>query len=588
MPKGEKYNYLKNKHLMWRCLSYFSPYKFRIFIAFVSMAVVAAATAATAYLIQPAMDDIFINKDREALMIVPVAFVLVMLIKGVFRFLQTYLMNTAGLLVLEKLRNDLFEKIICLPMGFFEESQVGMLMSRILNDVMEIRQSLPSFIMMIREVVTIIGLIGLVFYRDPYLAFFAVLVLPLAIFPFFYFGRKLRKLGRKNQVKISDINALLQESFSGVKVIKAFANEKRESGRFEEENGRLVKIAIKQVLHSELSSRVMEIVGAFGIGLVLWYGGKEVIEGHSTPGTFFSFIAALIMLYEPVKKINNANLTIQRAFAGAERVFEILDSEEINTEKGGNLELELPFRSLEINNLTFKYPSSEQPVLEDINLVVNAGQKVAIVGHSGSGKTTLVNLIPRFYDSRNGSITLNGKPLNEYSLKSLRLNIGMVSQDTFLFNATVRENIAYVDSSSSFESVKKAADTAFAHDFIEKLPEGYETMVGERGVRLSGGQKQRLTIARALLKNPSLLILDEATSALDTEAERIVQLALENLMKDRTSIVIAHRLSTVLSADMILVMEKGRIVDRGTHRELLETSSLYQKLYNMQFQDTQK
>ncbi|WP_320172610.1 ABC transporter transmembrane domain-containing protein [Maridesulfovibrio sp.] len=573
---------------MWRCLSYFSPYKFRIFIAFVSMAVVAAATAATAYLIQPAMDDIFINKDREALMIVPVAFVLVMLIKGVFRFLQTYLMNTAGLLVLEKLRNDLFEKIICLPMGFFEESQVGMLMSRILNDVMEIRQSLPSFIMMIREVVTIIGLIGLVFYRDPYLAFFAVLVLPLAIFPFFYFGRKLRKLGRKNQVKISDINALLQESFSGVKVIKAFANEKRESGRFEEENGRLVKIAIKQVLHSELSSRVMEIVGAFGIGLVLWYGGKEVIEGHSTPGTFFSFIAALIMLYEPVKKINNANLTIQRAFAGAERVFEILDSEEINTEKGGNLELELPFRSLEINNLTFKYPSSEQPVLEDINLVVNAGQKVAIVGHSGSGKTTLVNLIPRFYDSRNGSITLNGKPLNEYSLKSLRLNIGMVSQDTFLFNATVRENIAYVDSSSSFESVKKAADTAFAHDFIEKLPEGYETMVGERGVRLSGGQKQRLTIARALLKNPSLLILDEATSALDTEAERIVQLALENLMKDRTSIVIAHRLSTVLSADMILVMEKGRIVDRGTHRELLETSSLYQKLYNMQFQDTQK
>ncbi|WP_432736194.1 ABC transporter ATP-binding protein [Maridesulfovibrio sp. FT414] len=585
MPTGDKYSYVKNKHLIKRCLSYFVPYKFRIFVAFVSMGFVAAATAATAYLIQPAMDDIFINKDRQALMLVPIAFVLVMLIKGVFRFLQSYLMNTAGLLVLERLRNDLFEKIVCLPMGFFEESQVGMLMSRILNDVMEIRQSLPSFVMMIREVVTIIGLIGLVFYRDPYLACFAVLVLPLAIFPFFYFGRKLRKLGRKNQVKISDINAQLQEAFSGVKVIKAFANEKLESGKFEVENNRLVRIAIKQVLHSELSSRVMEIVGAFGIGLVLWYGGKEVIDGNSTPGTFFSFIAALIMLYEPVKKINNANLTIQRAFAGAERVFEILDSPDIHVEKGGSTELELPFEKLEIKNLTFSYSSSDRPVLDNINLDVTAGQKVAIVGPSGSGKTTLVNLIPRFYDSADGKILLNGRNLGEYSLKSLRLNIGMVSQDTFLFNASVRDNIAYVDHGASEDNVIKAAQTAFAHEFIEKLPEGYETVVGERGVRLSGGQKQRLTIARALLKNPPLLILDEATSALDTEAERIVQLALENLMKDRTSIVIAHRLSTVLSADVIVVMEKGKIVSKGTHKELLETSPLYQKLYNMQFQD---
>lgn len=569
-------------------MAYFLPYKFKIFISFISMGFVAAATAGTAYLIQPAMDDIFINKDREALMLVPIAFVVVMLIKGFFRFLQTYLMNTTGLLVLERLRNDLFEKIVCLPMDFFEESQVGMLMSRILNDVMEIRQSLPSFIMMIREVVTIVALIGLVFYRDPYLAFFSVLVLPLAIYPFFFFGRKLRKLGRKNQVKISDINALLQEAFSGVKVIKAFANEKLESTRFEGENNRLVRIAIKQVLHSELSSRVMEIVGAFGIGLVLWYGGKEVIEGNSTPGTFFSFIAALIMLYEPVKKINSSNLTIQRALAGAERVFEILDSPEINTEKGGNRDLDLPFEKLEIKGLSFSYSSSESPVLKDINLDVKAGQKVAIVGPSGSGKTTLVNLIPRFYDSQEGSIKLNGRNLDDYTLKSLRLNIGMVSQETFLFNASVRDNIAYVDSSSSMESIITSAKTAFAHEFIEKLPEGYDTMIGERGVRLSGGQKQRLTIARALLKNPPLLILDEATSALDTEAERIVQLALENLMKDRTSIVIAHRLSTVLSADIIVVMERGKIVARGSHKELLESSPLYQKLYNMQFQDNQK
>lgn len=585
MPKGGKYSYLKNKHLIKRCLSYFGPYKFKIFVAFVSMGIVAAATAGTAYLIQPAMDDIFINKDREALKLVPIAFVMVMLIKGVFRFLQTYLMNSTGLLVLEKLRNDLFNKIICLPMDFFEESQVGMLMSRILNDVIEIRASLPSFIMMIREACTILCLIGLVFYRDPYLATFAILVLPLAIFPFFYFGRKLRKLGRKNQSKISDINALLQESFSGVKVIKAFANEKRETGKFEEENGRLVRIAIKEVLNSELSSRIMEIVGAVGIGLVLWYGGSQVVDGHSTPGTFFSFIAALVMLYEPIKKINTSNHTIQRALAGAERVFEILDSPNINVEKGGSVELGQDFKKLEIKDLTFSYPSSEKPVLDNINLDVETGQKIAIVGPSGSGKTTLVNLIPRFYDARNGAIRINGRAVSDYTLKSLRLNIGMVSQETFLFNASVRDNIAYVSLDSSLESVQQSAKNAFAHEFVEKLPEGYETMVGERGVRLSGGQKQRLTIARALLKNPPLLILDEATSALDTEAERIVQMALENLMKDRTSIVIAHRLSTILSADVIVVMEKGKIVSKGSHKELLEKCPLYIKLYNMQFQD---
>ncbi|WP_320175632.1 ABC transporter transmembrane domain-containing protein [Maridesulfovibrio sp.] len=585
MPKGGKYSYLKNKHLIKRCLSYFGPYKFKIFIAFVSMAIVAAATAATAYLIQPAMDDIFINKDREALKLVPIAFVLVMLIKGVFRFLQTYLMNSTGLLVLERLRNDLFNKIICLPMNFFEESQVGMLMSRILNDVIEIRASLPSFIMMIREACTIICLIGLVFYRDPYLAAFAVLVLPLAIFPFFYFGRKLRKLGRKNQSKISDINALLQESFSGVKVIKAFANENRETGKFKEENGRLVRIAIKEVLNSELSSRIMEVVGAIGIGLVLWYGGSQVIEGQSTPGTFFSFIAAMVMLYEPIKKMNTSNHTIQRALAGAERVFEILDSPKINVEQGGSVEWEQDFKKLEIKDLTFSYPSSEKPVLDNINLDVEAGQKIAIVGPSGSGKTTLVNLIPRFYDASEGSIAINGRAVSDYTLKSLRLNIGMVSQETFLFNASVRDNIAYVSQDASLESVQQSARNAYAHEFVEKLPEGYETMVGERGVRLSGGQKQRLTIARALLKNPPLLILDEATSALDTEAERIVQMALENLMKDRTSIVIAHRLSTVLSADVIVVMEKGKIVSKGSHKELLEKCPLYIKLYNMQFQD---
>jgi subfamily B ATP-binding cassette protein MsbA len=582
---GEKNKYLDNKQLAKRCLSYFMPYKFKVLIAFISMTFVAGATAATAYLIQPAMDDIFINKDRDALILIPVAFVGVMLIKGIFRFLQIYLMNTTGLNVLETLRNELFSKIISLPMPFFEESQVGMLMSRILNDVTLIRESLPSFIMMLRESITIIGLVGLVFYRDPYLAFWSVLVLPLAIYPFIYFGKKLRKLGRKNQGKISDINSLLQESFSGIKVIKAFANETKEKNKFANENHRLVSIAIKQILNSELSSRVMELVGALGVGLVLWYGGLKVINGESTPGTFFSFITALIMLYEPIKKINTANMTIQNAFAGAERVFQILDNSNVKVESGGDKEFCAPFKKLELKNLRFCYPGAKEEALKGINLTVNAGQKIAIVGPSGSGKTTLVNLIPRFYDQNEGEILLNGLPNSEYKLQSLRLNIGMVSQENFLFNSSVRDNIAYVQQSSPFEEVVSAAKTAFAHDFIQELPEGYDTIVGERGVRLSGGQKQRLTIARALMKNPSLLILDEATSALDTESERIVQMALENLMKDRTSIVIAHRLSTVLSADVILVMQHGEIISSGRHKDLLNSCPLYSKLYKMQFEE---
>jgi ATP-binding cassette, subfamily B, bacterial MsbA len=585
LAKEKTLHYFGNRHLIMRCLGYFMPHKVKVLAAFLSMFVVAGCTAAMAYLVKPAIDQIFVNRDVEALKLLPFMLMGVMVTKCCFRFVQTYYMNSVGMRVIEALRNDLYEKIVVLPMRFYEESQVGMLMSRILNDVVEIRNSVPSLVMLIREIFEVAGLIGVVFYQDAELAFYAVVVVPIAAYPLVYFGKKLRKLGRKSQAGVANINVFLQESFSGIKVIKAFATEQLETQRFRGENNKLMTLTVKQVLNSELSSRVIDMLSSVGIGLVIFYGGMRVINGTTTAGTFFSFMASLILLYEPIKKIDSCNMDIQRALAGAERVFDILDSPHVVTESGGASEVELPFKSLEFRDVRFTYPSGTRPALDGIDLDVRAGERVAIVGPSGSGKTTLVHLIPRFYDINSGALLLNGRPLTDYTLKSLRLTQGIVSQDAFLFNATVRDNIAYGQAGFSQEEIEGAAKAAFAHDFIMELPEGYDTIIGERGARLSGGQKQRLTIARALLKNPPLLILDEATSALDTESERIVQLALENLMRDRTSIVIAHRLSTILSAHLIVVMEDGKIVAQGKHHKLLETCPLYAKLYQMQFAD---
>ncbi len=581
-------DYKTNIRLLKRCLRYFEPYKWRIFLAMLSMGTVALCTGASAYLVKPALDDIFINKKVYALYVLPPIFVGVIIMKGLGRFLQNYLMQSCGLKVLETLRNELFTKMSMLPLKFFEENQVGMLMSRIIYDVMAIRSSMPAVIMILRQLLTMFILIGVVFYQDAYLATWAVLVLPLALFPFVFFGRKLRKLSRKNQVKLADISVFLQESFSGIRVIKAFANEPEEQERFARENGRLNRIYLREVIFNELSSPVMELVGAIGMGLVILYGGIQVIEGQSTPGTFFSFMAGLLMLYDPIKKMNDSNKDIQRAMAGAERVFEILETDNIQIEKDGTIELQGALEELRFENITFSYPDCPTPALNGVSFDVRAGETVAIVGPSGSGKSTLVNLIPRFYLPQQGNIILNGHNVTEYTLKSLRLHIGLVSQDTFLFNVNVSKNIAYGKGELNMDKVEEAAKAAYAHDFIIKLPKGYDTIIGERGVKLSGGQKQRLTIARALLKNPPLLILDEATSALDTHAERIVQQALDNLMQDRTSLVIAHRLSTVIGADRILVMEKGKIVAQGNHTQLLNSCPLYQQLYSMQFHDLQE
>jgi subfamily B ATP-binding cassette protein MsbA len=410
--------------------------------------------------------------------------------------------------------------------------------------------------------------------------------MPIAIYPFVYFGQKIRKYGRRMQHEFSDINVVLEENFSGIKVIKAFANEIREEFRFKKENDSFTRLLVRRTLYSEGSSRIMDIIAAVAGATVMWVGGNQVLKGTMTPGDLTAFLLCLVQLYDPIKKLNASNHDIQGGLAGAERVFDILDSPDITVEDDGKTVFDGDLKEISFKNVSFTYPNTDVPAVDDLSLDIKAGQRVAIVGRSGSGKTTLVNLLPRFYSPQSGSITINGVPLDEFTLESLRINLGLVSQDTFLFNVSVAENIAYSHKEFRIEDVQEAARAAFAHDFIMEMPDGYDTVVGEGGVKISGGQKQRLTIARAIMKDPSLLILDEATSALDTESERIVQQALENLMVGRTSIVIAHRLSTILNADVIIVMQDGRIVAKGTHQELLQVSPIYEGLYRTQFEDT--
>lgn len=572
--------------LALRVFRYFLPYKWAMLVALIASGVVSATTAGTAWLIKPALDDIFIRQDAQALIYVPLAFITLTAFKGLGRYVQNWCMHFSALRVLETLRQELFHKIINLPLPFYEEAQVGALMSRVINDVGMIRQSLPAFIQIIRQVITMISLLYVVFQQNFELACWALVVLPVAGFPLSLFSRALRRYGRKNAEVNASISSMLQELLSGIRVIKAFATEKEETARFNEENAKIIRINFRQSCVSELSSPVMEFIGALGIGLVIWYGGREVVQGNMTPGTFFAFMGALAMLYSPFKTLNGANMNVQNALAGAERVFAILDDPNLRTEEGGALALNEPFRELAFRHVTLHYGDESIPALRDVTLTVKAGERIAFVGPSGAGKTTLANLIPRFYTPQQGEILLNGRPLADYSLASLRRSVAMVSQDAFLFDTTIAENIAYgrdLSQPLNMDRVREAAAAAYADGFVSELPEGYETPIGERGVRLSGGQKQRLTIARALLKDAPLLILDEATSALDSESEHMVQKALDNLMLNRTSLIIAHRLSTILGADRIVVMECGHIVDIGRHEELLGRCELYTRLYNMQF-----
>jgi subfamily B ATP-binding cassette protein MsbA len=570
--------------LFKRLLQLAKPHTARFSLALLCMLVVGATTSALAFLVKPTLDEIFLRKDSVALRWIPLAVVGIFLLKGGCSYAQTVLMNFIGQRVVADLRAVLYRKIQTQSLAFFTKNPTGILMSRITNDVAFIQAAVSEAVTsLLKDSFTLVCLIFVIFYRDWQLAIIAMLVFPLAVYPIAKFGQKMRQIASRTQVTFGSLTSLLQETISGNRIVKAFSMEEYENKRFAGENERLFRLNLKAASITAISSPFMEFLGGLGIAAIVFYGGYQVINGNSTPGTFFSFLTALIMLYEPVKRLTNVNNTIQQGIAGAERVFHIIDLVPEIKNRGDAVPLHRISREIRIENVTFRYEKA--PVLKNIKLSIRAGEVVAFVGMSGGGKTTLVNLIPRFYDVTEGAIRIDGRDIRDVTIESLREQIAIVTQQTILFNDTVRNNIAYGSIAKTEEEIAAAAKAANAHGFIQRLSKGYDTLIGEQGTKLSGGERQRISIARALLKDAPILILDEATSSLDSDAESEVQEALENLMKGRTTLMIAHRLSTIRNADRIIVLVDGEIREEGTHETLLSCQGEYCRLYQMQFKD---
>ncbi len=559
----------------------------RLILAMICMLLGAATTSATAFIVKPVLDDVFLNKNEFMLKLMPSLIIIIYLLRGAAMYGQDFLMHYVGERIIKQLRDSLYNKISDLPLSFFLDQRTGVLMSRITYDVSVIKNMVSRAVTGgLRDIFTILGLIGVIFYRDWKLALIAMVVLPVAFFPVVEFGRRIRRFSTRGQESMGDLNAFLHEKFSGNKIVKAFGMEAYEKQNFFRKNQKVFRFAVKSLRARALTSPVMEIFGGVGIALVILYGGHKVIDGSSTPGTFFSFMTAVMLLYPPVKKLSKLNNTAQQGLAAADRVFEVLETESDIEEPKEPVLLPRRVHRIEFDNVSFSY-DGEETVLENIGLTVEPGEILAIVGASGGGKTTLVNLVPRFYDVTGGAIKIDGIDIRNIAIANLRKEIAIVTQEPILFNDTIRANIAYGNLEASEKEIEEAAEAAYILSFVQSLPKGFDTNIGELGNRLSGGQKQRMCIARALLKDAPILILDEATAALDTESERLVQKALENLMKGRTSFVIAHRLSTVHYANRIIVLAGGRIVEKGAHSELLARKGEYYRLYKVQFTETQ-
>ena len=548
--------------------------------------IVGAIATSPVPIIQKTFDSIFTEKDYFMLKVIPLALVVLYSLKAILMYAQNIIMFGISWELVVQFREKLFTHIHRLPFGFFEENDTGKLISRINNDVVVMQSTVTRLLKeFLQNSVTLMGLLVWVFYLKWDWALMALIIFPLMILPVSNIGRKLKKFSHKGQEILGNINATILESFSGIKIVRAFGLEPRELKKFQNFNDDYLKVMKKNVKYVEMTSPFLEVLGVASSAFILWYGGSQVLNGEISQGTFLAFLVALFMMYTPIRILFKIMASIQTSLAGAERVFDILDLPE---ERVGKSQKELiGFQGkIEFKDVCFRYPSRTKMVLDKINLTVNKSEVIAIVGMSGAGKTTLVDLLFRFFEVTSGKILIDGEDIQDFKLSSLRSHLSLVTQETFLFNDTILNNIAFgKEGNSTREEILVAAKAANVDSFVKNIDDGYETLIGERGVKLSGGQKQRIAIARAILRNAPILILDEATSALDSESEKLVQDALHNLMEHRTSFVIAHRLSTIKHANRILVMDDGKIVESGNHESLLANSGLYQKYYNMQFID---
>ena len=588
MPAAPPQNTRKNKAypadsfaLIERLVrSYLSQYVLQLVFAVIFMAIAAAMTAAIATLMQPVLDDVLYGQKEDMILPVAIGIAMAFALRGVTTYVHTVLMNRIGQSIVADIQRNLFCHMMTLDMSFYHANPSGQLLSRIVNDVNVVRGAVTGCLTGFgKSLLTLLFLVGVMFYQDWKLTIATFIVFPLLALFVMYIGRRLRKISKNIQSELGSLSDLLSQSFQGIRLVKSYGMEKHEIKKVSTAINIVRDLNIKSVHVSTLSTPVNEIiVGIIFCGIII-YGGYEVIAGNTTPGHLVSFIAAFTMAYEPMKKLARLNNTLQTGLGAAERVFDILDRQPTITSKEGAIYIDTAKPDVVFENVDFSYESSALKALSGINFTAKAGQVTALVGASGGGKSTIINLIPRFYDVSEGAILIDNHNIADIDIQSLRQSIALVSQDITIFNDTVLENIRYGNLLASEEMVQEAARAAAAHDFIEGFEEGYNTVVGENGVKLSGGQKQRISIARALLKDAPILLLDEATSALDNESEKLVQQALEALEKGRTTLVIAHRLSTVQSADHIIVLDQGRIVEQGDHQSLLSANAYYAQMY---------
>ena len=567
--------------------NYVKKHSRKLIISIICMIIVSATTALNAWMMQPVLDDIFIDKNESLILIIPLAILLIAVVKGISSYIQSVLMSFVGYRLVADLQSDMFGSLIKCDISFFSKTNSGTLISRFLADVGALSRGVHNVIInIIKDFFTLFFLIGVLFYHDWKLASISLLIFPLAIYPISRIGKRLRKISKNTQVGFGFLTKRLTESLQSIKTIKSFNAENVETVKVEKEVENIFQLTYKSSRVNSISRPLMETLGGLAIAVIIYTGGSQVISGTTTPGTFFSFLTALLMAYQPIKSLASLNATLQMAMAAAERIFNIIDTKPLIIEKQNNKDIHLKndtTYNVKFSNVTFAYESSNKNILSNINLNIKRGEKIALVGYSGAGKTTLLNLLPRFYEIKRGRITINDIDIRDLSFGFLRNHFSLVSQDIVLFDDTIKYNICYGQNNINNKQILEACKKANCEEFIKKFPKGINENIGEKGVKLSGGQKQRIAIARAFLKNSPFLLLDEATSSLDSRSEKKIQTSLANLMKNKTSLVIAHRLSTIIDANKIILLHNGKVVEIDNHKNLLKRSKIYKNLYELQF-----